>query len=61
MTAKTEKPGPAPIRCPTALLLESQELAGYQRDFAGVLLTGPDYTIQEAKGILDKFFKGGGC
>lgn len=61
MAAKTEKPGPAPARYPTAQLLESRELAGYQRDFAGVLLTGPHYTLQEAKDILDKFFKGGGC
>lgn len=61
MAAKTEKSGPDPIRYPTDLLLASQELGGYQRDFAKALLTGPDYTINEAKDILDKFFKGGGC
>lgn len=61
MAVKAEKTGPAPIRYPTGQLLESAALAGYQRDFAGALLTGPDYTLQEAKDILDKFFKGGGC
>lgn len=60
MAAKTERPGPPPVRHPTALLLASGALSGYQRDFAKVLLTGPDYTVQEAKDILDQFFKGGG-
>lgn len=59
MAAKTEKSSPAPVRCPTARLLESRALSGYQRDFARVLLTGPEYTVQEAKAILEKFFQGG--
>lgn len=59
MAAKTEKPGQPPVRYPTAQLLASKALSGYQRDFAKVLLTGPEYTIQEAKAILDNFFKGG--
>lgn len=46
-------------RYPTAVLLNSKALAEYQRDFAKVLLVKPDYTLPEAKDILDKFFKGG--
>lgn len=37
-------------------LLASKALAGYQPDFVKVLLTEPEYTLEEAKGILDKFF-----
>lgn len=44
---------------PTAALLESKALSGYQRDFAKALLTKPAYTIREAKAILDKYSKGG--
>lgn len=63
--AKSQAPGNTgearpPVRYPTAQLLESKALAGYQRDFARVLLTEPDYTIQEAKSVLEKFFRGGG-
>lgn len=54
-----DKAKEAPVRYPTAQLLASKALSGYQRDFAGALLTGPEYTVQEAKAILDKFFKGG--
>lgn len=39
MAAKMEKSGADPVRYPTAQLLKSQALAGYQRDFAKVLLT----------------------
>lgn len=46
-------------RYPTAELLSSKKLAGYQRDFAKVLLTKPDYTLQEAMDVLERFFKGG--
>lgn len=60
MAAKAGKPGQAPARYPTAQLLESRTMSGYQRDFAKALLTGPEYTLQEAKDILDSFFKGGG-
>ena len=59
MAAKNEKPDPAPVRYPTDQLLASKALSGYQRDFAKTLLTGPEYTLQEAKDILDKFLKGG--
>lgn len=60
MAGKTERPGAAAVRHPTAQLLNSRALSGYRRDFAAALLTGPEYTLQEAKAILDKFFKGGG-
>ena len=59
MAVKTDKSGDLAVRYPTGQLLESKALAGYQRDFARVLLTRPEYTLQEAKGILDQFFKGG--
>ncbi len=39
---------------PTNKLLKSKHLAGYQRDFAKVILTEPAYAISEAKEILDK-------
>ncbi len=60
MAQKAETPKPAEARYPTAELLDSAALSGYQRDFAKVLLTRPEYTLQEAKAVLDKFFKGGG-
>lgn len=54
-----DKTKDVPVRYPTAHLLGSEALSGYQRDFARVLLTGSEYTVQEAKAVLDKFFKGG--
>ena len=59
MEKKPEKSGAPAVRYPTAQLLNSKALSGYQRDFARTLLTKPEYTFQEAKDILDKFFKGG--
>lgn len=41
-------------RYPTEKLLKSRHLAEYQRDFAGVLLKEKEYTIAEARNILDK-------
>ena len=43
---------------PTAKLLKSKALSGYQQDFARVILTEPDYTIEEAKAELDRVLKG---
>lgn len=43
---------------PTSKLLKSRHLAGYQRDFARVILTEPEYTIEEAKKLLDEKLKG---
>lgn len=46
-------------RYPTDKLLKSKHLTGYQRDFARVILTEPEYTIEEAKKLLDAELKGG--
>ena len=43
---------------PTEALLRSKALAGYQQDFARVLLTRPAYTLREAKAILDRHLGG---
>lgn len=39
---------------PTNKLLKSRHLAGYQQDFAKVILTKPEYSISEAVETLDK-------
>lgn len=44
---------------PTKKLLKSRHLAGYQPDFARVILTEPAYSISEAKEALDQALKGG--
>lgn len=41
-------------RYPAAKLLKSKALSGYQRDFAKVILGDKEYTIQEARELLDK-------
>lgn len=43
----------------TERLLRSKALAGYQQDFARVILTKPCYTIKEAKAALDAVLKKG--
>lgn len=43
----------------TELLLKSKFLEGYQRDFASVILTKPEYTVDEAKAALDAVLKKG--
>ena len=45
---------------PTKKLLKSRHLAGYQRDFAKVILKKPEYSISEAVETLDMSFKKGG-
>lgn len=45
-----------PVKYKTDSLLKSKALSGYQRDFARVLLTEPEYTLEEAIKILDNFF-----
>ena len=44
------------VKYKTESLLKSKALAGYQQDFVRVLLPNPEYTLGEAKEILDKFF-----
>jgi hypothetical protein len=41
------------------MLLRSKALAGYQKDFARVILTAPEYTVEEAKAALDAVLKKG--
>lgn len=70
MASKTTSKRAAPKACaealkkenqkyPTTRLLKSRHLAGYQQDFARVILTEPEYTIEEAKRLLDEKLKGG--
>ncbi len=40
-------------------LLTSKALKEYQRDFAAVILTDKEYTINEAKAVLDAALKKG--
>ena len=40
----------------TESLLKSKGFANYQQDFARVLLPDPEYTAEEAREILVKFF-----
>ena len=40
-------------------LLTSKALKDYQRDFAAVILTDKEYTINEAKAVLDAALKKG--
>lgn len=54
------KAKPGAVRFPTERLLASRALAGYQRDFASALLPGLAYTVEEARSILDQFFKKAG-
>lgn len=51
MAAKKE-----PMKYKTESLLKSKGFADYQQDFARVLLPDPEYTIDEAKKILNGFF-----
>ena len=50
---------PAPVRYTRERLLKSKALAGYQRDFAGVILKDAEYSIDEAKAALDAVLKKG--
>lgn len=51
--SRTEK------KYPTEQLLKSRALAGYQRDFAKVILKEPEYTVAEAQAALEAVLKGG--
>lgn len=50
-------PSKKALKYETESLLKSKAFSGYQQDFARVLLPEKEYTIEEAKGILDKFFE----
>ncbi|MFR3729172.1 hypothetical protein [Lacrimispora sp.] len=51
MAAKKE-----PMKYKTESLLKSKGFVDYQQDFARVLLPDSEYTIDEAKKILNQFF-----
>lgn len=46
-----------PVKYKTESLLKSKAFASYQQDFARALLPDPEYSMEEAKDILDKFFE----
>ena len=48
MTKKTEEK-----KYSTEKLLKSRRLAAYQPDFARVILTEPEYSVEEARAALD--------
>ncbi len=43
----------------TEKLLKSKEFAGYQQDFARAILTKSEYTVEEAKKVIDAVLKPG--
>lgn len=45
------------VKYKTASLIHSKEFETYQQDFARVLLSKEEYTVEEAKEILNKYFK----
>ena len=45
-----------PVKYKTEALLKSKRFANYQQDFARALLPDPEYTLEEAKKILNQFF-----
>jgi hypothetical protein len=47
------------IKYTSERLLNSKALKDYQRDFAAVILTDKEYTINEAKAVLDAALKKG--
>ena len=47
------------VKFKTERLLKSKALAGYQQDFAKVILKKEEYTIEEAKAALDAVLKKG--
>jgi len=53
----TKKTVKEPVKFKREALLTSKELSRYQPDFAEVLLTEPEYTLEEAQEILNKFFE----
>ena len=47
---------PKTVKYKTEELLKSKAFSGYQRDFARALLTEPEYTVKEAREIMDRFY-----
>ena len=44
-------------RFPRSVLLKSKALKGYQQDFVRVILTDPEYTLEEAIDLLESKLK----
>ena len=53
----TKKTVKEPVKFKREALLASKELSRYQPDFAEVLLTETEYTLEEAQEILNKFYE----
>lgn len=47
---------PGETKYKTEVLLKSRALSGYQTDFARALLTQKEYSINEARAVLDTFY-----
>ena len=47
----------APQKYQRSVLLKSKALKGYQQDFARVILTEPEYTLEEAIDLLESKLK----
>ena len=45
------------IKIPTAKLLKSKALSGYQQDFARAILTESEYTLEDAISTIEKGLK----
>ena len=59
MSKKAEIETAQAVRYSTERLLKSKALAEYQPDFARTILTGPEYTIEEAKAAIDAVLREG--
>ena len=56
-TVKKALEGENTTKYKTESLLSSNVFAGYQKDFSRALLIEPEYTIEEARSVLDRFFR----
>ena len=45
------------VKFPRKVLLKSKALKSYQQDFAKVILTAPEYTLEEAIDLLESKLK----
>ena len=54
---KVENETASAIKYPTAVLLKSKALSKYQPDFARVILTEPEYSLDEAIAKIEKALK----
>lgn len=52
-----DEPETAARKYATAKILKSKAFAGYQQDFLKVILREPEYTLDEAKELVEKTLK----